>query len=577
VEFSNAQHLTSQEHSKAAIVTATLVNLLSSELSLKPLVKRVNEDLRRDDMRVGPELELRYFDIIARLLHYNRLKLADDYKDFQTALSLSVSAQADKAAAVWEPNLKNVMDALDRMSFTRVTVAIDRMSKNALKADDVVIPLTLYKEMVCYLRVLMESGLEGHHEIAIAALHRLFYATTEKLDPLPKLLSSWKAGTFPRKHLTMLVELVHETLKTLETAHMRFKPDVMTLPNGDVVDLEAWAKKKYKRKAKGKNEMDLEQYVMACMRFRVDDYFKRIVSNQTVRMYTRLLSLYATNDAAVNNHVYCFLRRMNTFMLEQEHKTPSSSGAKVTEGPAEVSLSYMLFNMHTFEVFSTIINDREVYQNPQMEPLVRLIKAILRKFGEAAEKNRMLFVELLFPHARPHEFCCTLDSVYEAPAHAAYVSGVHKMNHKIKLKNLGLSGAGDDSDLEREASSDDSSSSSDSAPEDYGDEFDDTAATSAAFAAVVKEKKKKASSSKSEEKEKKRLRREKKQARKAAKLAEKAAQRASRQSWSAEEDAILREQYVIYAGTKSIFTSIAQHPSLRYSFEILYFNFCCFQ
>jgi hypothetical protein len=113
------------------VVAATLANLLASELSLKPLVKRVNEDLRRDDMRVGQELELRYFDILYRVLHYNRLKLADEYAEHLQATAAAQTQPGAGAAAerLWEPNLKNVMDALDRMSFTRVVTAIERVGE----------------------------------------------------------------------------------------------------------------------------------------------------------------------------------------------------------------------------------------------------------------------------------------------------------------------------------------------------------------------------------------------------------------------------------------------------------------
>jgi hypothetical protein len=115
------------------VVAATLANLLASELSLKPLVKRVNEDLRRDDMRVGQELELRYFDILYRVLHYNRLKLADEYADHLQATAAGQTQPGGGAGAgaerLWEPNLKNVMDALDRMSFTRVVTAIERVGE----------------------------------------------------------------------------------------------------------------------------------------------------------------------------------------------------------------------------------------------------------------------------------------------------------------------------------------------------------------------------------------------------------------------------------------------------------------
>lgn len=435
------------------------------------------------------------------------------------------------------------------------------------------VPLSLYKEMICYLRVLLESGLEGHHEIAIAALHRLFYASSERLDPLPRLLTAWKSGTFPRRHLYVLVELVHETLKTLEAAQVRFRPE------GDR-NAEEWARKKYKRKG-GKNEMDLEQYVMACMRFKPDDYFKKLVTNQTVRMYTKLLSHYAQNDNSVNHYAYCFLRRMNAFTLEQEYRTPAvakpaavpntgSTGPSLTAPSStsaasdEVSLAFMLFNYQTLEVFEKIINDREAYNNKSLEPLIRLIKAIIRRFGEASEKNHMLYVELLFQHQRPHDFCCTLDSVYEAPAYAAYTNALHKRGRH------GQRGAGSGSDSDVNSGADGARSSSED--DDLGDEFDENNVTEA-FKAQLSEKQKKRlarQQAKEAKQQEKASRREKKEA-KRARLAEQMSHRlvpgraaaAVRFAWTVEEDEVLKKEYARYAGSRSVFYSIAQSEDLR--------------
>ena len=235
--------------------------------------------------------------------------------------------------------------------------------------------------------------------------------------------------------------------------------------------------------------MDMEQYEMACVRFVTDEYFKRyIATNHSVRMYTKLLSHYASNDVAVNYYVYSFLKRLNAFALEQEHRAPmplttnasstslttdlftnASSQSTTTTDPDQVSLGFMLYNIHTLEVFSTIVNDRDVYTNSSLEPLVRLIKAILRRFFGAATKNRMLFVELLFVHPRPHDFCVSLDSVYEASSYATYSHGTAKTG-----KNSTTTG--------EEANNATSESSSDSDDTEYGDEFDENNLTSA-FAA----------------------------------------------------------------------------------------------
>jgi hypothetical protein len=38
-----------------------------------------------------------------------------------------------------------------------------------------VAPMELYKEQVCFLRVMLESEDPGHNDIALGALHKIFY------------------------------------------------------------------------------------------------------------------------------------------------------------------------------------------------------------------------------------------------------------------------------------------------------------------------------------------------------------------------------------------------------------------
>ena len=61
-----------------------------------------------------------------------------------------------------------------------------------------------------------------------------------------------------------------------------------------------------------------------CLNFETDEYFKRyLATNQTVRMYTRLLSYHASNDAAVNHYAYSYFQRMCSFRLQQDYPAPS--------------------------------------------------------------------------------------------------------------------------------------------------------------------------------------------------------------------------------------------------------------
>lgn len=426
------------------MIVASLVDLMCNEITLQPFVKRVNEDLRRDEMRIGPDLELRYFEVLSKILHYNRLKLQEEYKRYEIN---SDAVQENK----WQPDFKNVMGALDRMSFTRVTVSVERLLKTQ-KIDDVYIPMMLFKEMVCYLRLLLQSSIEGHHEIAVAALYRLYYSSSDRIDPLSKLISDWRPGVYDKKHLQTLVELIHETMKTLDTAKNVYK------------NLNGTANPK-KGKVKGKKELDLQQYIGTCMTFNVDEYFRRIVSNHSVRLYTKLLSNYRQNDAQTNHYIYCFFRRMCSFNLEQQFRAPISKEVLESGVPPspeeEVNLGFMLFNIQTLMVFSNILNDSAMVNNKSMEPMNRLIKAVIRRLGEATSKNHLAVVEILFQHPRPQEHCCLIDNVYEAMAYMA--TGMHK-NDK-KSHNNGIKKSSDEISL--------SDSSSDGGDPDLGDEFDD--------------------------------------------------------------------------------------------------------
>jgi hypothetical protein len=45
------------------------------------------------------------------------------------------------------------------------------------------------------------------------------------MDPVVALLRDWKPGAYSRHHLNVLIELVHETMKLLDTADYCFKQE----------------------------------------------------------------------------------------------------------------------------------------------------------------------------------------------------------------------------------------------------------------------------------------------------------------------------------------------------------------
>lgn len=201
------------------------------------LVFAVKEDLRRDENRVGHgKEEMEYFQIISHCLRYHRYKVMDEAlypphentawtSPISTALaslspldpplpspSLPSSQQQQR---VWEPNLRCMMMALDKMSFMRAITAIKRLWTIEKKHSLVWIPMETYKEMLCYVHLMLQSSNIAHHELAVAALYPLFYTNPiDALDPLRTLLHEWKPSYYSRKHAHLLIELVHETLKT---------------------------------------------------------------------------------------------------------------------------------------------------------------------------------------------------------------------------------------------------------------------------------------------------------------------------------------------------------------------------
>ena len=445
--------------------------MLSSAICLKPLVRRVNEDQRRDEMRVGPELELRYFELIARVMQYNRLKLADEQRRFQQQQEQQQQEQEHKyhVEMKWVPDLVNVMDALDRMSFNRVVTAIERYSSSnnpsaqrlGLGLEHVVLPMALYKEMICYVRLMLESDESGHNELAVSILNPIFFVTTERTDPLLKLLAQWRPGTYSRKHLLTLVELVHETMRTLEACASRY---------GAFTEDEKAALTKERRSGKHKKnfELDLDQYITAAKRFSAVEYFQRLATDRTVRMYTKLLAHYEQNDAIVTHHIYSFFRRLCTFTLAADKLAAAKDRAeqqaaisragrsnefnRVPVVGGDASYGFLLFNVMTLDVFSTILNDPHVQQVPHMEPLLRLIKSVVRKFGEMSHRNHLLFVEALFSHPRPVDHCRDIDSVYEA-------SNLASVNEVFMLRSsTGKANVDADHDVGSSTDSDNSSS-----------------------------------------------------------------------------------------------------------------------
>ena len=181
------------------------------------------------------------------------------------------------------------------------------------------------------------------------------------------------------------------------------------------------------RKSRNRASFGIEQYTSAAYRFDTNEYFKKLVSNMSVRIYTRVLKMYSSNEESINHYAFVFLHRMCHFRLEQSFPAPhpremqeeqerararKEHTAPTVNGP--LTLMYMLFNCSTLSVISAILNDSQLEKQRSMQPLLILLKGVVRCFFESSEKNRCIFVEALFQHPHPVHFIEKLDSVYEA-------------------------------------------------------------------------------------------------------------------------------------------------------------------
>lgn len=146
--------------------------------------------------------ELLFFEVLSSLLKYNRLKLAHERTVYEekaikknAGLNKIFSGEVESEETGWIPGLQNVINAFDTMSFRRVFDSFEKLRNPQTKRlGDIVSPLGLYKEMICYLRILLDSADETHNEFAIARLYSLFYTSNEKRDPLSRLLMDWTPG-----------------------------------------------------------------------------------------------------------------------------------------------------------------------------------------------------------------------------------------------------------------------------------------------------------------------------------------------------------------------------------------------
>ncbi|CAM9464984.1 unnamed protein product, partial [Ectocarpus fasciculatus] len=398
--------LVAEDEKAAIVITRFLVDFLDNAFS--ELVFSVKEGWRRgvdeSDGMTGEE-ELGYYIMVTTCLAFHRLKQQAEQKqsDLPTKGNRDAAVVQDDR---WVPDLRSVTQCFDRMSFIRPVDFMNRLKRVDKKPEKIVFAMELYTELICYLRLMVESIEPAHNDIALAALYKIFYIRQEREDPLPSLLREWAPGTYGRRHLVGLVTLAHEIMKTLDAAKIRFRDEAKLeglAIEDDEHNAHSSAHKAVPRKKRksGNPVVDSERssYLVAACKFEPEEYLKRVLAtNQSVKIYTSLLELYQSNTPAVNYYIQIFLQRLCLFKIEDDGfgDISSSPGSPECGG---VSLAHMFFNVKSLHAFNTVLQDPKAERN--LTALVRLIKQLVLQFGALVEKNKLLFVETLFTPAFP--------------------------------------------------------------------------------------------------------------------------------------------------------------------------------
>eukprot|EP00981_Chlorochromonas_danica_P015446 scaffold12100_cov195-Ochromonas_danica.AAC.2 len=354
-------------------------------------------------------------------------------------------------------------------------------------------------------------------------------------------------------------------------------------------------------KGLSKKDLDMEVYILSCYKFDVYDYFKKIMTPHTVDLYMKVLVNVEENSSSINDYILHFMQRCYDFKIEKDgfyaDSTNLNSPSANISSPLNVNLSYLFFNLSSLSIIHSLLTNINVQTNAKYGELLLFLRRVVRDFALLAQKNHLLLVEALLNNITNMDVCHNIFTVYDA-----------------RLIIGGPEGHADTS--LRHASSEMAFNKANSSDDELGDEFDEEDLPKAftdhpeqekkrnkgaSKASTLRRNRKKKSaieesdgdvsindssssdsagdSDKEDKSGKKGLEDEKDQSdadglSKDSDNDEQLAKRAKRTSasdktkkkwhrWSAEEDATLERLYALYASSRSLHASIAEHEDME--------------
>jgi len=307
---------------------------------------------------------------------------------------LHVSAGSDDGNDASTKSIGHLIFTMDVFTFNLVLSSSDFFLEHK-KYKELSQSVALYAEMMHLLTTMYTSSGSTEQIMAMGLMDRLFYQS-EPIDRVPKLLSAWIPGTFTRNYLCDLLELSHTTLKLLDTNAKSCENYKDSNRNKKTKKGSVEPKDAVERMRSQAADFDVPVYMA-----------RKIVSNQTVFLFTQLLSQYNINATHINDHIVSFFVRLCKFVVAADHDDEWE-----TERKEDVTLEPMLYNLPLLTVLNEILNDTTLQENQDFNGLLKFSSTVVRHFARAAEKNPMLHVEVLFRHAMPHRFCESIANMY---------------------------------------------------------------------------------------------------------------------------------------------------------------------
>jgi len=368
-------------------------------------MKSLKNEFRRDSVRLeGDDDKVVFFRII--WFFFQWFRVSGFKNELKQSSNPADTQEGDKKESLGTTALGQLIFTMDVFSFNLVLNATTTFTthKNYVRLAQTV---SLYAEMMHMLNSMYHSKDSTEQIMALGLMDRLFYGA-EPIDRLPKLLSSWIPGTTTRDYVCDMVEICHMTLKLLE-ANKKASADIMESEEAR----QAIVNKKGK-KIKIQTNDPVLQMKIAASDFEVNAYFARkIVSNNVVFMYTKLLDQYTLNSNQVNHRIVAFFLRLAKVKIVDGEDNPTQQIHPDGSGPMEnllapktTTLEPMLYNMHLILVLNKILNDPLIRNDKSYATTLSWAAGVIHNFATAATTvNPLLFVESLFKHPVPQRFC----------------------------------------------------------------------------------------------------------------------------------------------------------------------------